>query len=245
MDSYRSTVLERSTLTFSLEGLQPREELLFKAFVRLLDHLTFQQWRYQPASSNIRVDLLVVAEGFQPTFGQSPAQPSQPQQPVLRIGNSGINGHGFLSWPLRPDELEKELNRLGGQAITQRGAQETAALFTGATTGAPIAPGQPMQLMRLQQWPPTHLLSGTGRMRLATLLTGKAMSLDELVYRSALPHPVCEAFVNDLQRANLLLAPASVIKPMPQVAAPLPKLVQPGLLSRIRMRLGIQKSASH
>jgi hypothetical protein len=241
MDSYRSTVIERSTLTFSVEGLPAREELLFKAFVRLLDHLTHQQWRYQPASATSRVDLVVVAEQAQPTYSQ---RPGQPQQPVLRLGSNGANGHGFLSWPLKPDELEKELNRLGGQAITQRGAQQSTALFTGAASGAPIAPGQSVQLMRLQQWPPTRLLSGPGRMRLATLLTGKAMTLDELVYRSALPHSLCAAFVSELQRARLLVAPATPTTPIPPAAAHLPKLVQPGLLSRIRMRLGIQKSDS-
>ena len=240
MDIYPATVHERSTLTFCVEGLLAREELLFKAFVRLLDHLTHQQWRYQPATAENRIDLLVVAEGVQPTYCKSS---NQAMQPVLRLGTTGANGHGILSWPLKPNEIEKELNRIGESVIIQRSAQQTLALSTSTSSNALIAPVQSMKLMRLQQWPPRHLLEVSGRMRLATLLTGKAMSLEELVFRSALPLRVCEAFVNELQQAGLLMWPASASRPLP-VAVLLPKQVEPSLLTRIRMRLGIQKSDS-
>ena len=53
---------QRSTLTFSVEGLAAREELLFKGYVRLLDHLTEHQWQYREASVLHRVDLLVASE---------------------------------------------------------------------------------------------------------------------------------------------------------------------------------------
>jgi hypothetical protein len=233
MDSYRSTVIERSTLTFCVEGLTPREELLFKAFVRLLDHQTYQQWLYHPPAANVRVDLLVVAQGCEPTCFTSPGLLPQT---ILQLGASGATGHGFLSWPLQPDALEKELNRIGGLVITQRGALEAAALPASLATGTTHLSGVHANSVRLQQWPPARLLAGPGRMRLATLLTGKAMNLDELVYRSALPVPVCAAFLDELKRAGLLVEPTVSIKPP---AAPPLKPVQPGLLARIRMRLGI------
>ena len=254
MDSYRSTVIERSTLTFCVEGLQAREELLFKAFVRLLDHSTHQQWTYHPAAADVRVDLLVVAEEIEPTF--SKVQNTQPQ-PVLRLGSTGVDGHGYLSWPLRPNALENELNRLGGLTISQRGALHGVVLFSGTAAGTPLATGDTTKdWLRLQKWPPARLLAGTGRMRLATLLTGKAMSLDELVTRSALPLHVCKTFVDELQSAQLLLSvgitplPAptqtSTVRPGPalQPKTILPKAVQPGLLDRIRMRLGIKSPSS-
>ena len=237
MNSHVSSVAERLNLTFCVEGLLAREELLFKAFVRLLDHLTHQQWTYHPATTNVRIDLLVVADGLKPTYthnsGQSP-------QPVLRLGSAGADGHGLLSWPLKADALEKELNRLGGQALRERGVKNLLTMSTSAIPNVP-APDNTRDLMRLQQWPPTKFLSGPGRMRLATLLTGRAMSLDELVYRSALPLPLCKVFVDELQHARLLQI--TEITPRPSLASPMgiaqPKTVQPGLLDRIRMRLGI------
>ena len=43
---------------------------------------------------------------------------------MLRIANTGWIGHGMLAWPIRPRELEKKLNRLGGHASTKQMAQE-------------------------------------------------------------------------------------------------------------------------
>lgn len=237
MTDYESTVLERSTLTFCVEGLPAREELLFKSFVRLLDHLTHQQWSYQPAAANQRIDLLVVADGVEPTRYHEAGQ--QPQA-ALRLGSSGANGHGYLSWPLKPGALEVELNRLGGLSIRQRGAPHVQALFTGAATGGQAVIDTAKDSMRLLQWPPARLLAGVGRMRLATLLTGKAMRLDELVRRSALPVEICQAFVLDLQRANLLTSPSHAAQPTHPQPAVLQKVTQPGLLDRIRLRLGIK-----
>lgn len=245
-------------MTFCVEGLAAREELLFKSFVLLLDHMTHQQWSYQPAAANQRIDLLVVAEGVELTLYQSA---DQSQQPVLRLGSSGANGHGYLSWPLKPGLLEVELNRLGGLAIKQRGVPHVQALFTGAATAVQAVIDTSKDSMRLLQWPPARLLAGVGRMRLATLLTGKAMQLDELVRRSALSVEICQAFVLDLQRANLLTSPSSSIEPAhpqpalqkvkqpggqgfdPQVPGSQPalqKVTQPGLFDRIRLRLGIK-----
>lgn len=237
MPDYQSTVSERSTLTFCVEGLAAREELLFKSFVRLLDHMTHQQWSYQPADANQRIDLLVIADGVQPTLYQG-ADASQ--QPVLRLGSSGANGHGYLSWPLKPGALKVELNRLGSLSTRRDGAPHVQALFTGAATGGQAGIDTSKDLMRLLQWPPARLLAGVGRMRLATLLTGKAMRLDELVRRSALPVDTCQAFVLDLQRANLLTSPGNAAQPSSPQPVPLPKVTQPGLFDRIRLRLGIK-----
>ena len=241
MNSFTSTVIERSNLTFCVEGLLAREELLFKAFVRLLDHLTHQQWTYHPATANVRVDLLVVAEGVKPTCSHNPGLAPQP---TLRLGSASADGNGILSWPLKADALEKELNRLGGQALSQRSVKNLFATSTQTTNSIAVL-DIAQCLLRLRQWPPVGVLIGTGRMRLATLLTGKDMSLDELVHRSALPLPLCKVFVDDLQRARLLQI--TVITPKPVLASPTgiaqPKTVQRGLLDRIRIRLGIKSLA--
>ncbi len=235
MDSYRSTVIERTTLTFCIEGLAAREELLVKALIRLLDHLTHQQWRYQPPDSQANIDLLLAAPGASEAFA---ARHGKLPGALLELGSTGGNGQGQLSWPLRPDALEKELNRLGGLAGPRRPKveAEVAVEPTHATPGAPQPPaaaassqvkadGTPLRLMRLVQWPPSYLLASPGRMRLATLLTGKNMAIDELVYRSKLPRPVCQTFVNELDHVGLLIYP----KPPPPGSVD--ELHTPGALS--------------
>ena len=236
MKDYQSTILERPTLTFGVEGLGLREELLFKSFVRLLDHLTHQHWTYQPAAANQQIDLLVVAEDVQPTSYQ---YAGREPQPVLRLGSTGANGPGYLMWPLKPGALESELNRLGAMSIMQRDAVRGRALFKGVTPGEQAVVNIFKDSMRLLRWPPALLLVGMGRMRLATLLTGKAMKLDELVHRSALPVNLCHAFVLDLQQANLLTSLSDSVQPAYPQPAVLQKVTKHGLLDRIRLRLGI------
>ncbi len=248
-------------LTFCVEGLQPREELLVKSLIRLLDHLTHQQWRYQPPDGKAHIHLLLAAPGtsdaFAARYGQLPAA-------LLELSYQGENGPGHMLWPLRPDVLEKELNRLGSLATTQR-ADTTQAGSTHLLTGMLLSQIQPLQTptgaIRLKQWPSSHLLSGPGRMRLATLLTGQPMNVDELVRRSKLERRICQTFVNDLQHAGLLHC-ATFVQPAPTVGsqaaqslpaspsmpqdvrtamAAKPVLASAGLLHRIRMRLGIGK----
>jgi hypothetical protein len=91
--------------------LPAREELLFKSLVRLLDHKTHQSWLYFPHCTNVRADLLIVAKGIIP-----PADVSQngSLQQVLTLAVSGSTRDFFLCLPLRANELEAELNRLGG-----------------------------------------------------------------------------------------------------------------------------------
>lgn len=259
VDSYPSTTVERTTLTFCVEGLEPREELLVKALIRLLDHLTHQQWRYQPPDGKAHIHLLLAAPGTSAAFA---ARYGQLPPTLLELSHGAGNGHGHLSWPLRPDALEKELNRLGSLAVTRAAPVRQVSstpLFTDIVTNQTRPLEAPAEMMRLQQWPPTHLLAGPGRMRLATLLTGRAMSMDELVYRSKLERRVCQTFVNELQHAGLLYNPmssqpalattsqtaepslAASSRPQEVRAAMLARspLAPVGLLDRIRMRLRI------
>ena len=251
MDAPGQTAHERPTLTFCVEGLPSRGELLFKAIVRLLDHLTQHQWRYHPPSACIRVDLLVVVEGTLPTLSESP---DQPMQPMLQLGASGATRQGVLSWPVKPCELQTELNRMGVLIVAQRHTQAYGVLIGAIKAPAPIKPAATAPtvavdlttaLLRLQQWPQPKLLTRPGCMRLATLLTGRTMGLSELARRAALPLDQCEEFLHDLHHAGLLMVSSNDGAPVQRQTALAAKPVQLGLLDRIRMRLGIQKSGSH
>ena len=244
MPGFPTTNFERTRLTFSLEGFSPREEVLFKSLVRLLDHITIHKWIYQPASPDYRIDLLVVADGHRPTFfrgGQSAAQP------VLSVGN-GSDRDMFFSWPLQPHKLSDTLNRVGGRAVDHQ-VKSSAAPFM---PDQAAAEGDATQLFRLKQWPPSNYLVGTGRMRMATLLLGREMSLSELQHRSALPLAACRAFTTELQKTDLLvvtwreaaLQPARRLEPHEVLNLPSAAIAfaKPSLFDRIRAGLGMKSS---
>lgn len=233
--SIDSTAIKRPTLTFSIEGFLFREVLVIKTFLRLLSAKTINEWRYESFNADNYVDLLIVEEGVRPSFKK---QNNQLSPQILELGKNGSTGNGFLPWPLQPMSLERELNRLGLKIVAQRCTIKEESLLIAAINEPRISPGQPMKRIRLQQWPPPRLLSAPGRIRLATILTGKAITLDELVQRSAQPLAVCEAFVNDLHQTSLLVSTSS-INVSTLSAAPSVKSIAPSLLNRIRIRLGI------
>ena len=244
MSSLPAANFERARLTFSLEGFSPREEVLFKSLVRLLDHITSQKWIYQPASADHRVDLLVVSEGHRPTFFK---RAQAVAQPVLWVG-SGPERDMVCSWPLQPHKLGNALNRIGGQAVTHQASSGSESFMPVQT----MADRDASQVFRLRQWPPSRFLVGTGRMRMATLLVGRDMSLSELQQRSALPLALCRAFTTELQKTDLLVVtvrelavqPPRAVEPhevlnLPSAAVAFAK---PSLFARIRAGLGIKSS---
>lgn len=210
--------------SYSLEGLSERDALVFKSMVRLLGHRTKYVWVYLPLST----DLKVVADGMPLTALTTPTA-----QQLLTLGTSTANLPGYLRLPLHANELEQELNRLGDLIIPAHRVPTTEAAM-------PFDASAAMQMLR---WPPATLLVPPARMRLATLLTSKAMSLDELTQRAALPLPLCRAFVEDMHRAKLLRI--SAVAPTSAFTAPKVqhKTAQLGLLDRIRMSLGIEHHA--
>lgn len=236
---------QRALLSFSVEGLPPREELLFKSLVRLLDHRTHQHWAWKVD----RADLRVVGQALPPVGNDSPTQPV----PMLAIGQvDPQRGGHFLPLPLHADALEQTLNRLGAMVVHARDLGLVAA---------DTAPADD-ERFRLLRWPPAALLATPHRIRLATLMTGRPTSLGMLRQRSGLAAQDCLDFIADLRRSGLLESVRETEPSSPHAsaqpavgsaletaapAAPTPPArdpVQPGLLARIRSRLGLL-SAGH
>jgi hypothetical protein len=243
---------QRALLSFSVEGLPPREELLFKSLVRLLDHRTHQHWAWRAGPADLRV----VGEKL-PPVGDAPAVP------VLAVGQTDPQRGGhFLALPLHADALEQTLNRLGAMVVHARGLGLAAA-------EADLAEDDEFRLLR---WPPAALLEAPHRIRLATLMTGRPTSLGVLRQRSGLGVQECLDFIADLRRSGLLesaqetaqaaqaaqavraaqdtqAAAATAnsaffdsVAPDSRPALPYPPVrdaVQPGLLARIRSRLSL------
>lgn len=217
-------------VTFSLNGLTAHDETLFKSFVRLLAHRTLQQWTF----TSEKADVHVVT---QDALKDIPAG-----QKALVVGHTHQGEKNFVAMPFHADALEQVLNDLGSSVAHEKQA----------TAHAP-ATDMPHAHFRLLRWPPSGLLTSTDRMRMATMMTGKWTSLAALHERSGVPLAVCSQFMADLQHAGLLAdftqAPHAAATQLQQDtggARPLtvtaPRHVEPGLISRIRSRLGIFSS---
>ncbi len=229
LQSPREVTPTKQQRSYSLEGLPDREILVFKSMVRLLSHRTNDLWVYSPSSTELRI----VGEGH-----RSAHEDSHPVQQVLVVGTSSTKRPSYLQMPLHANELEAELNRLG---VLMAPRSTAAGVFAAASIRS-----LPMRLLR---WPPASVLTTPSRMRLATLMASKPLTVEDLQQRSQESHAVCAAFFVELTQLHLLTADLAASPPKiapahppASTAVPYPNspLVQPGLLGRIRIRLGLQ-----
>lgn len=221
---------ERPQLTYSMHGFPTREVLLLKSMFRLLSHRTCHNWVYSAQSTQLRV----VTEGFSPAEAE-PYLGKAHQLLMLGTRAAGDwHSGGYLRLPLRANQLEGELNKIG--ALIQPTTSATLA-------AQPDWPGaKEASVLRLLRWPPAHMLRAPGRLKLATLMTGRPMSLHMLQLNSGQSMAACKNFLNDLHHARLLrdesqpAAALPVVTPVQRNPTPAVTL---GLLARIRLRLGL------
>lgn len=109
----------RTPLTFSVIGMAAREAMLLKSFVRMLDSRTKQRWVYRAQQNDHEqqaADLTFLGDEGEPPEANAAA--TGPRQ--LRMGVLALDEYAKLDRPLRPDELERELNRMGKLLVTAR-----------------------------------------------------------------------------------------------------------------------------
>jgi hypothetical protein len=123
----------RVLLSFNVVGMAAREAMLLKSFVRMLDGRTMQRWLFKPRQDGDEkhcADLIFLGD----EGGESELQPSNAQPPrQLRMGVLALELFARLDRPLRPDELEHELNRMGTLIVQARATQmvgESVDTFT-------------------------------------------------------------------------------------------------------------------
>ncbi len=232
----------RPLLSFSIEGLPARDELLFKSLVRLLDHRTHQHWAWQVEGADLRVvgDRAAV-------LSAEAADSPLPPVPLLTVGDTPPPRGPFLRLPLHADALEAMLNRLGAMVVHARELGLAASAERGAR-------GEEYRLLR---WPSVALLDSPVRMKLATLLASRPSTLTALQQRSNASAQECADFIAALERAGFVAGhggapsrapesiwPDSQVHPGSEAPPPAREGVQPGLLARIRSRLGLLSSGS-
>ena len=223
----------RAELSFSINGLTSREDVLFRSYMRVVAQETVHNWLYKPCahdrSGNFKVDLQVVTEDKLPR--ELLTESTSPQTMV--ISHIERRKLGFMCLPIDPKKLENELNRQGILLTSAR--TRTIASGCVSTTKA----GYSHESVRLLRWPPPRLLGSAQRIQLATLMAGQAVTLVALQNRSQQPVQACEDFILELQKAGLLYRwIASHPKPTASVIKKLPPPIN--LLARIRNRLGLQ-----
>jgi len=220
----------RTPLYFGLHGLNDRESVLFKSCMNIISARTRHQWIWQ---RNV-VNLLVVTDESMGRLSEA-----FKTMPIICIGDKipavrqGDSRREYLARPLRPMDILACVDRLGDWVIQN----DSVGIDLRAMSNTAVA------AVRLRRWPPMQLLTDAYRTRLATLLTGKPVTLAWLQQRSGAPASVCADFLAELERADLL--ESTHITTLPKVivntVANTPKM---GLLGRIRQRLGLNQAAA-
>jgi len=123
---------------------------------------------------------------------------------------------------------------------------------TGTAITATPFQWSPTARWRLTRWPPAEVLAVSRHaVRLASYVSAKHLSLDQLVELSRLDRAECERFLRSVGQAGLLRAqtdaPPAAARPAPGASAPAPHEPAPspatretrGLLAKLRRRLGL------
>lgn len=144
-----------------------------------------------------------------------------------------------------PHTLQRPIKAEKLQEWLKSTALELALRKTAAAPPASAPALMAHARFRLLRWPPHALLQNDAKLiRMATLLSRRALELSELTELSHLPFEVCQQFIEKLLPTQLLafesITPLRA-KPTPQATAP--TRFHQGLFSGIRSRLGLSSSA--
>lgn len=258
----------RAVLRCGAHGLPPAETALVRTLLRLYKHGASDfRWTFVDAPP---YDALLKDW----TLSDGPAIEGQtPATAVLSLGPAALAGlPNSLARPLRSELLESWLLQTQATVLSRerptatRTVQprprpvEPAEALGDTAVAAPVNATPPTDagsattgdstLYKLLRWPPAAMLrNDPTQIRLATVLSRRAMNVSELAQLSQRPLDAAHAFVASMRAAGLLItpqaaAPRAVRNPghRPAAAAPLAHAshrVERSLLSRIRSRLGL------
>lgn len=220
--------------TYTLRQVCPRDEIVFKSVVRVLQGKTRHAWQH---TDGVNADLLVL--GTQEAGAQAAAA-ELAAQVVIHVSASAAADSRELHLPVRVADLISHLDHAGDE-IAGRAAHGAGARAVPAAEPAHEPLGERVSLSR---WPEPALLQGDIRhLKLAAALTGQPVSIIELAARTEFPLALCQAFVDAMKAAGVLrvrdgMAPAAVraAPAAPRMHQPQPP-AHPGLIARIRQRL--------
>lgn len=160
-----------------------------------------------------------------------------------------------LQRPIRADKLQAWLNSIHNGFQDTRPVTQWSGVPTEPALSAPApvveTPTISPLRFKLRRWPPAALLrSDPNRIRMATILSRRALNAAELSTISGQAVNECQAFLQTLQTTGLVEVQQEPIAPPPSAgahsashAAPAATVAKPtfarGLISGIRRRLGL------
>lgn len=221
-----------TTLRLGTYNLPPAEVGLLRAFFRLFTLDPGFGWTLVDEAP---YDALLVDASTEAQIAEARAR----ARVVLTVGSAASPLYpSEIQRPLRSDKLEAWLRNtartLSGQATP---IATTAAAPGGATASASH------QRYKLRRWPPTILLrKDPQRIRLATLMSRKPLSVGEMVALSGQSSVQCESLIGVLKAAGLLditeiaLEPAAAARPEASPSRPLAR----GFFDIVRSKLGLR-----
>jgi len=221
-----------SILRLGTHQLPAAEVVLVQMLVKLLARGDAFRWHFvaEPPYDALLVD------GAADTAGMARA--------VLRITRSDTpETAGTLRRPIRADRLQDWLKATEHDLLTT----DILNAADAEELDADHAPTPASTLrFKLRRWPPTAVLRGDlARIRMATLLSRRALGAAELAQLSARPPAEAQTFLHLLQTTGLVelhqeapapAAPAAPVAPRPSFGR--------GLIASIRRRLGVGGSAA-
>lgn len=242
-------------MRFSVRAMTARDELILKTMVQALNKRFQSQgktsWTYTAANDN--ADLHIIGDSLLP---KTPLEtPSASVKSVLMVVHTPHAKHPYVLLPLRADELSIELEKLASSASLPTNLKKPGIIapLPSATTRAhsvlaqsaePIVLGD-LDVVRLTQWPPMALLKSPNCMKIATVMNGRAINIKNIQTRTGVAAAECQQFFAALQAAGILqIQPGTsrpILQPISAATGQMAVNVKPpaGLLSRIRLRLGL------
>lgn len=239
-----------------VRGLPAAETLLLRTLFRL----------YQHGASDFRWTL-VDAAPYDALLVDANAETADDNvQAILTLGSAALAGMpNALARPLRSEMLEAWLLSTQRELLAK---QETAALAAPVAVPAEQPAAAPAAMpavtvpvataaqaadgnanadtYKLTRWPPAAMLrNDPSLIRMATVLSRRAMTIAELARVSQQPADNASMFVMSLRDASLLVSNAmprplrhAVVEKRPSLPHR-PQKIERGLLNRIRVRLGL------
>lgn len=235
------------SLSYTTLHTNHRNEVLFKSVIALYNMRSKVHWRHK---GSLEANLVVIGDELDNVDLDRDILPKlRPSQVVLSLG-SRIRATSdrmlYVEPPLRAGEVVKRLEQAEAYLLRILSERPEAA--------GQYSPEDNEEFNRLKhskvkliRWPSAELLrEHWDYIRLATMMTHRAMTVDELAQRSKQPEAVCRHFIVSALRAGCAeyVSEDSARRSAAPPAAPATQGFK-SLLTKIRMRLGLFNSEAH
>jgi hypothetical protein len=231
-----------TAFTLGVHNLPAAEVVLIKTLIRLLPAAGTVRWHFAETGPYDAVLTDTTQVG-----GEVPASLARA---VLKITRARAAADAdSIARPIRAEQLQAWLTRQGERlqllprlAVPAASRAAPSAAGTAAVSAAPSHATGPR--FKLRRWPSAALLKNDPhRIRLATLLSRRALAAHELSHISRLSTQQCQDFVDTLHQTGLIeveRTPAATATPRKApAAAVVPRPLAGGLIGGIRRRLGL------